>query len=338
MAVTAAAVQPITSIVDINGDPVSGGKLKFFETGSSTPKDVWTTSDQQVSTNVTEVSLDPTGMPSIQVYGNGFYKVELFDSNDDLVRTYEDIQYIIAASIGGDILPIDPVTGLPTDLAANLGSALFRFDEAHINQGILDTLSVGGTDIQTIIDDTVDAAIDTAVDNLPIYGDFEPLDETTKVPTDLAGALGTASFRWNACDIGTSTDDAVFGGQTLTQLLEDNMFDSIASKVIQFRQLILLLGNTDFINTTFLTTSESKTIRVYIYGASSITDAGRRFQVTVDSQVREYRPSDGQTSITDFFDISGIAPSTNINIQIRWIATPAGSSATISGGFYTNAF
>lgn len=73
---------------DDNGDPLSGGTVKFYEPGTSTPKDVY--SDSGLGTPLgSEVTLDSAGRATI--FLNGDYKARLEDSDGVLVDESDNI-------------------------------------------------------------------------------------------------------------------------------------------------------------------------------------------------------------------------------------------------------
>lgn len=73
---------------DDNGDPLSGGKVDFYEPGTSTPKDVYT--DSGLSTpDSNPVTLDSAGRATVWL--NGDYKVRLKNSAGTVIRTTDNI-------------------------------------------------------------------------------------------------------------------------------------------------------------------------------------------------------------------------------------------------------
>jgi len=92
-------------LLDINGDPVVGGSIDFFEPGgSATPKEVWS-NDALTTTAGTSVDIDSYGMPensgtSITVYGDGDYYVVY---NDALVVPIDDFEWLDEAFTNAEI-------------------------------------------------------------------------------------------------------------------------------------------------------------------------------------------------------------------------------------------
>ncbi len=75
---------------DGSGAPLSGGKVKTYVAGSSTPKITWQDGGKD-SANANPVILNSYGMAKI--FGEGLYKIELYDSSDNLIDT---IDYVLA--------------------------------------------------------------------------------------------------------------------------------------------------------------------------------------------------------------------------------------------------
>lgn len=63
------------------GQLLTFGKLKFYEAESSIPKDVYGTQDLTPN-NGPEIDLDASGRPALDIWGEGSYFVELYDSDD----------------------------------------------------------------------------------------------------------------------------------------------------------------------------------------------------------------------------------------------------------------
>ena len=70
---------------DDNGDPLNGGKVYFFEAGTSTPKDTFTTSAGDVA-NANPVILNSRGEATI--FTNGLYTIDLKTSTNAQVTGY----------------------------------------------------------------------------------------------------------------------------------------------------------------------------------------------------------------------------------------------------------
>lgn len=71
---------PKFTALDSTGSPLSGGKVYFYEAGTSTPKDTYT-DDSEGTANSNPVILDANGQADIWL-GSGFYKITLDSSSD----------------------------------------------------------------------------------------------------------------------------------------------------------------------------------------------------------------------------------------------------------------
>jgi len=80
--------QPLFRVFDADGAPLAGGKLFFYEAGTTTPKDTYTDSGAGTA-NANPVILDAEG--AAQVWGDGTYKVVIKDSADATLSTVDDI-------------------------------------------------------------------------------------------------------------------------------------------------------------------------------------------------------------------------------------------------------
>ena len=79
----------LSGLIDpTTGDPLTGGKVYFYEAGTTTPKNVWT--EKEKTNPYTSVTLDAGGIK--QIYGDGTYKILVYDSDDVLVYTWDNIR------------------------------------------------------------------------------------------------------------------------------------------------------------------------------------------------------------------------------------------------------
>lgn len=75
--------------LDANGDPLSGGRLNFYQPGTTTRKDTYTTSAESVA-NANPVVLDAAGRQG-DIWFTGQAKVVLTDSNDVEIDTTDPV-------------------------------------------------------------------------------------------------------------------------------------------------------------------------------------------------------------------------------------------------------
>lgn len=91
-------INPQHQFFDSNGDPLSGGKVYFFEAGTSTPTDTFT--DQGGGTpNSNPVILDANGRAEIWTDLAQSYKVRLDDADDNQIWEVDNITYLPDGSI-----------------------------------------------------------------------------------------------------------------------------------------------------------------------------------------------------------------------------------------------
>lgn len=82
---------PIYQFFDDNGTPLAGGKLFFYETGTSTPKATYT--DAGLTTpNANPLILDSAGRTGPLFFESGDYKVILKTAADVTIRTADPVQ------------------------------------------------------------------------------------------------------------------------------------------------------------------------------------------------------------------------------------------------------
>lgn len=84
---------------DNNGDPLSGGKLFAYSAGTTTPKPTFTTADGDVE-NAHPIILDSAGRATVFIEGS--YRFDLFDSNDVLIDSTDDITSFSTLADAGD--------------------------------------------------------------------------------------------------------------------------------------------------------------------------------------------------------------------------------------------
>ena len=79
---------PKQQFIGSNGRPLAGGKVYTYSTGTTTPKATYTTSAGTVA-NTNPVILDSAGRASIWL--NGFYTIAVYDANDVLQYTQDNV-------------------------------------------------------------------------------------------------------------------------------------------------------------------------------------------------------------------------------------------------------
>ena len=69
----------LNTFYGMTGQLLAGGKLKFYDAGTTTPRNVYGDPGLTIN-NGTSVQLDSSGRPDVDVWGQGAYFVEVFDS------------------------------------------------------------------------------------------------------------------------------------------------------------------------------------------------------------------------------------------------------------------
>lgn len=98
---------------DDDGVIVSGGKLVFSLTNTSTPKNVY--AERALSTSLgSEVDLDASGRAEVDVWlaSDALYRVRLLDADDNQIWSRDDV----GDADSGGLVPLDPADGDEDDV------------------------------------------------------------------------------------------------------------------------------------------------------------------------------------------------------------------------------
>jgi hypothetical protein len=132
-------------IRDTSGNPCSSCKVYTYTSGTSTPKDTYTSVHKSVA-NANPVVLDSNGQATI--YADGSYKFIITTSADVTLYTWDGLTYSFDA--------LDTLTGLATagsstaytltitPYAGAYSSGMFVYAKAHTTSGASPTLNVSG--------------------------------------------------------------------------------------------------------------------------------------------------------------------------------------------------
>lgn len=83
--------------LDNAGEPCSGGSLTFSNTGTSTPKAIY--SDKALTVPLTNpIVLDSSGRAPVDIWGSGSYRVVLKNSADTVIKTLDDVDELLSGS------------------------------------------------------------------------------------------------------------------------------------------------------------------------------------------------------------------------------------------------
>lgn len=180
---------PLHQVFDSNGDPLSGAKLEFFVSGTSTPLDTY--SDNALSSaNANPVVADSAGRFGDIFLQSADYKVVLKTSADVTVWTADPVHggsanplfssisvksgnYTVVAGDNGKLIPVTASATITITAAATLGSG-FRVGIVNAGAGIV-TVARSSSD-------TFDAG-QTSVKLAPGQGIFVQPDGTSKLYT-----------------------------------------------------------------------------------------------------------------------------------------------------------
>jgi len=96
------ALMPLPRIqwLDDNGAPLAAGVLRFYTTGTSTPRSVYTTADGDIALG-TSVTLDGDGRAAAVYLATGGYKVTLEDSTGTLLWTQDQVETVAETLLAG---------------------------------------------------------------------------------------------------------------------------------------------------------------------------------------------------------------------------------------------
>ena len=83
-------LDPFPAYLNLLGVPASGGSLKFFDSETDDPKDVFGDADLTVN-NGPSVLIGTDGRTVVDVWGSGSYTVRLYAPDDTLIAEAEDV-------------------------------------------------------------------------------------------------------------------------------------------------------------------------------------------------------------------------------------------------------
>ena len=118
---------PKMQFFDLNGDPLSGGKINTYEAGTSTPKATYTTQAATVA-NSNPVVLDSRGEAEIW-WSTGSYKVEVTDSADSAIYTVDNVTLSATGPTGASFLT---GSGVPSSGTGQDGDSYLDTDSGDI--------------------------------------------------------------------------------------------------------------------------------------------------------------------------------------------------------------
>lgn len=82
---------------DNAGVPLSGGKLYFYDTGTTTPRNTW--SDKALSVlNANPVQLDSAGRANTEIWGSGSYRIVAEDADGNPIYTRDNVDELLTGN------------------------------------------------------------------------------------------------------------------------------------------------------------------------------------------------------------------------------------------------
>lgn len=219
---TAIFSSPRPQFEDANGEPYSGGKLYFFDAGTSTPRNVF--SDAALTVPITQpVILDASGMAPTIFMSPALYRVRLDRADDSLV--FDEPQYDPGAAVGGGIVQIaNGGTGATTAAAAraNLGLNALAGATLPSDRGSIPYLGTSAWSAfpPGLPGQSLRIASTTATDGLPVWR-----HQSQQTQSIVSGTLGTITLT-------SDTDFVLITGTSASTLAG-------ASPVSQGRRLII---------------------------------------------------------------------------------------------------
>lgn len=116
----------LSGIRDDSNKPLSGGKVYFYETDGTTPKNVWLDANQNTPAEWPLI-LDEAGCAT--VYGFGYYDVRIYTSTNTLYKTFDSVYWEITP-VNQNVIQLSDF-GSPSNANAAFTAA---FDYASGNQ------------------------------------------------------------------------------------------------------------------------------------------------------------------------------------------------------------
>ncbi len=152
---------PFPAYQNASGAPVAGGSLKFYETGTTTLKNVYGDKALTVN-NGSTVALDASGRTNVDVWGSGAYRVRLYDSLNVLIDEADNVELpggaatSLPAMVAGKFLTSDgsvlswaTISQLP-DMTGAAGKILGTDGTLAIWQALAATPSIPATGIALV--------------------------------------------------------------------------------------------------------------------------------------------------------------------------------------------
>jgi len=112
--------------LDLLGDPASGGRLEFYDAGTTTPKDVFGDPDLTVNNGPT-VLIGTDGRAVHDIWGDGSYYVRLLAANNTLIAEADDVA--IPGGTGATIPAMEAGKFLTNDGSVYAWAAIYQLPD-----------------------------------------------------------------------------------------------------------------------------------------------------------------------------------------------------------------
>jgi len=252
--------------LDSNGAPLVGGKVYFYEAGTTTPKDTFT-NEGAATANANPVILDSQGYADI--WGSGSYKVIIKDSEDVTISTTDTI-VVSGTVLGTGVVTntnlanmaantikarVGSTSGVPSDVALAASQVIGRdatgnVAALNVGNGLVSasgSVGVGGTVVAGLSATSYDAGTkasgtftpDPANGQIQHYINggahtLAPPATTTVITIEVlnngsAGAITTSGFTVVSGDDLTTTDTHKF----ILDIRKTNTVSQLAVKAVQ---------------------------------------------------------------------------------------------------------
>lgn len=145
-----------------DGTLCAGGQLRFYDTGTTTPKDVY--AEAALSTNLgATVDLDAAGRAENDIWLDGEYRVRLYDADSVQIWSRDNVRDIAT----GGLVPLDPATGTDGQVYKTDGVDPYWDDVREVPDPTGSSGKYLGTDGTLLTWTAFPASVTYDADNLP---------------------------------------------------------------------------------------------------------------------------------------------------------------------------
>ena len=180
-------IDPFEQFFDLSGKVLAGGKLYFYETGSSSAAKSTFSDPGFTVENTNPVILEGDGRCP-DVFGPGSYRVELKDKDDVLILTRDPVGGVGSTGFGADWLADQSYS--KGDVVRDDGEYWFSLTDNNINHK---PSTDDGTNWEKAVvsQASVQQALEQVVNNFPALSVSETKSNTGQIPI---GALGISDI------------------------------------------------------------------------------------------------------------------------------------------------